>query len=403
MTVPFSRTPILLALYPLLLGSFAVRAASDAFTDPLDGRFDASGYLAENAFGFLPVPMIITEPAVDGGLGVTGLFFHEGEEAAEARRQAMMNSDRPAGHLLPPNVSAITGLYTGNGSWLVGGGHMGFFNQGRIRYQGGAAYGDFELDYYSIGDRELQRPLSLNSEFFAILNSLKFKLGDLPVYFGPIQRYVSSELSPGSGLENLLPPSTPPGIVESIEELLTDDITTSALGVVLELDTRDNVFTPTRGLYYEFNYAAYRQELGSDIDYDWYQLTGLNYFHFSPYIRAGLRLTAEAVDTDELLPPFAQPGIDLRGIPAARYQGSRVGVAETELTWQIDSRWSVLGFIGAGWAAESFSDFGDSGSNVARGAGFRYQIARRYGFHMGIDIARGPEDTVWYIQAGSAW
>ena len=35
--------------------------------------------------------------------------------------------------------------------------------------------------------------------------------------------------------------------------------------------------------------------------------------------------------------------------------------------------------------------------------GFRYLIAKQYGFNMGIDVARGPEDTVWYIQAGSAW
>jgi hypothetical protein len=36
-------------------------------------------------------------------------------------------------------------------------------------------------------------------------------------------------------------------------------------------------------------------------------------------------------------------------------------------------------------------------------AGFRYLIARRLGIYMGIDIARGPEETAFYIQAGSAW
>ena len=109
------------------------------------------------------------------------------------------------------------------------------------------------------------------------------------------------------------------------------------------------------------------------------------------------------MDSDDILPPFAQPSISLRGIPAARYQGSNVGVLEGEITWAIDHRWSVLGFVGAGRAAESFADIGDAASQVAQGVGFRYLIARRYGFHMGIDVARGPEDTVWYIQAGSAW
>ena len=50
------------------------------FFDPLDGQLDLSDYLSEIAYGFLPVPIVITDPAVDGGLGMMGLFFHETEE-----------------------------------------------------------------------------------------------------------------------------------------------------------------------------------------------------------------------------------------------------------------------------------------------------------------------------------
>ena len=47
----------------------------DQFVDPDDGRFDASSFLADNAYGFLPIPIIITEPAVDGGLGLACLLY----------------------------------------------------------------------------------------------------------------------------------------------------------------------------------------------------------------------------------------------------------------------------------------------------------------------------------------
>jgi hypothetical protein len=33
----------------------------------------------------------------------------------------------------------------------------------------------------------------------------------------------------------------------------------------------------------------------------------------------------------------------------------------------------------------------------------RYELAREYGVHVGFDVAFGPEDTVLYIQIGSAW
>jgi hypothetical protein len=38
---------------------------------------DASAYLSENRLGFLPVSMIITEPAVGEGPGLAGIFFHK--------------------------------------------------------------------------------------------------------------------------------------------------------------------------------------------------------------------------------------------------------------------------------------------------------------------------------------
>lgn len=56
------------------VSSHSVSAQESLFIDPLDGFFDASTFLAENAYGFLPVPVIITDPAVDGGLGMMGLF-----------------------------------------------------------------------------------------------------------------------------------------------------------------------------------------------------------------------------------------------------------------------------------------------------------------------------------------
>jgi outer membrane translocation and assembly module TamA len=201
----------------------------------------------------------------------------------------------------------------------------------------------------------------------------------------------------------MVPPDTPPELVDELTELLTTDVVTSGVGLQVQFDTRDNIFTPMAGFTYEFEYLIYNDAFGSDLDYGNWSLEGLNYFKLSEHWRFALRLDAEGVDSDEVLPPFAVPGITLRGVPAARYQGERVAVIEGELTWQIDTRWSALAFLGSGWADNSTSDLLSSGSVVNKGLGFRYNIARRYGMHVGIDVAQGPEDTVWYIQVGSAW
>jgi hypothetical protein len=377
-------------------------AQASQFRDALDGKFDFSQYLSDNAYGFLPVPIIISEPAVDSGLGLAGVFFHEDDEAAAERKEAMATSEYASHYLLPPSLSVVAGVYTGNESWLAAGGHMGFYREGAIRYEGFVGYGDINLDYYSVGDLELDEPFSLKTKAAFFGNTVKFRIGDLPLYIGPSQAYIGSELSPRN-LQQWFPEGTDPEIIDSLTDLLTAEITTSGLGIDIELDMRDNLFTPTEGFAYTLDVMTYQDALGSDVEYESLEFEGLNYFKFNEHWRAGLRLGAELVESDDILPPFAMPDITLRGIPAARYQGERVAYVEGELTWQINLRWSALAFVGSGWASDSGSELFSSSSRVSQGVGFRYTLARHYGLHAGLDIARGPEDTVWYIQVGSAW
>ena len=398
-----------LLILSIALGEITAASAQgfrDQFKDPLDGRFDASSFLADNAYGFLPVPIIITDPAVDGGLGAVGLFFHESEEQKEQRLKALRESEDGARYLLPPNVSAVAGAYTGNDSWFLGGGHMGFFKQGRMRYMGGGGFGNVNLDFYGVGDVEFTRPIELNTRAGMILNSLKFKLGDSNFFAGPTQRYVSARIEPvtlGDLDGSFLPPALQPPWQDIMTRLMTQDVVLSALGAIVEYDNRDNFFSPHAGYQYSVEHLWYRDEIGSDIDYELLTLSGHNYWNLGERFRAGLRIAADYASTSSLLPPFATPSIALRGIPAMRYQGNAVVVAEAEVTWQVDPRWSVNVFAGAGRAANDLDELDEQPTRVTRGGGFRYLIARRYGFEMGLDVARGPEDTVFYIQAGTAW
>jgi len=63
----------------------------------------------------------------------------------------------------------------------------------------------------------------------------------------------------------------------------------------------------------------------------------------------------------------------------------------------------VVGFAGAGKAYGRRQPWGEADTVVAGGAGFRYLIARKLHMYAGLDVARGPEDTAFYIQVGSAW
>lgn len=93
----------------------------------------------------------------------------------------------------------------------------------------------------------------------------------------------------------------------------------------------------------------------------------------------------------------------LRGIPALRYQDRSTAVVETEVRWNVTPRWALIGFAGAGKAFGQRVDWTEAETVVAKGAGFRYLLARKLSLYGGLDFARGPEDRAFYIQVGGAW
>ncbi len=62
---------------------------------------------------------------------------------------------------------------------------------------------------------------------------------------------------------------------------------------------------------------------------------------------------------------------------------------------------SVLPVSVSAW--NDFGKFSQDSTIVTGGAGFRYELARKYGLHMGIDLAFGPDEPIIYVQFGSAW
>lgn len=370
----------------------------DYMIDPEDGMLDGSRYLSEVPQGFLPIPMVITEPAVGAGLGMGAVFFHESDE-----QKAQRVSGNSAA-IIPHNISIVGLGATENGSRAAGLGHIGFWHDDRIRYRGFALFPDLNLDFYSLGARDLRDPVELNVKGPAAVQELKFRVGESRWMLGARQVFRQVELTLEEDI-TLPSPVLEQAVNRFLREQLGDRIRTSGLGVLAEYDSRDNPMAPQSGLYYSGNYVWYGDSVGSDIDFASYTLEGLNYWNVSEHFNFALRVQFDGIDVSDStrLPPYVLPYVDLRGIPAVRYQGKAVAVAEVEATWKPSPRWRVNVFGGGGRAAQNVADLSDAEVANSYGTGFRYLIARRYGMTMGVDIARGPEETAWYIKAGSSW
>lgn len=84
-----------------------------------------------------------------------------------------------------------------------------------------------------------------------------------------------------------------------------------------------------------------------------------------------------------------------------RYQADNTALGEVELSYDIDERWTVLGFVGAATAFNHDESIARSQVHYTREGGFRYLIARQLGLR--VDVTKGLEEWTTYIQFGSAW
>ncbi|WP_255558063.1 BamA/TamA family outer membrane protein [Photobacterium sp. WH24] len=365
-------------------------------TDPIDGMFDMGEYLAENAYGFLPVPVIITEPALGGGGGIFGLFLHETDAEKEARRKLALESLDGGARLIPPAITVAGGAATENGTWFAALGHRRTWNKDHIRYLGGIGYGDVVMDIYDDFGGRLPASQALGfetqTEGYGVIQKLQFRVQDTPLLLGFSQFWTRTEVSASNQ------------VVDKIfQRALGKSTTSSGVGFVAEYDTRDNFFFPTDGYQVTAEYMFFRDGIGSDYDYDTFALDGQVFFPLSKQLILAFAGDYQSMRSDDQsLPPLVKPYVKLRGISAYRYQDDYVSAVQTQLMWRIDPRWTLSGFIGTGSAASESHDLYEH-SETAYGTGFRYLIARRYGLHTGIDIAFSDEESAFYFNMGSGF
>ena len=366
----------LLVLSALAFAGAAHAADPSRFRSPDDGAFDVSGFLDEK-YGFLPILIPITEPAVGFG-GALGVMF----------------LDQPLGastQFHRPNVSVVGGLATANGTWGAMGGDLRHWNNGRLQTLVGLMTASINLDFYGIGDDAFlaDHPLHYNLEPSGGVLQAKYQLGKSRFWIGASYAFASTDVTFES-------PASAPDLPGASGNMDVGGITPS-----LTFDSRDNMFTPLRGAYVEATVGVFAPALGGDDEFQRARVIAMQFFPFPEHaVYFGYRFDGAASFGD--VPFYLRPYITLRGAPALRYQGEDTAQIEAEVRWQFKKRWSAVGFAGFGAA---WSDLGDSGSETVPtgGAGFRYEIARKYGIHMGLDGAYGPDGPAIYVQVGSAW
>lgn len=342
----------------------------------------------QNRFRLLPVPIIITEPAIGEGLGLALALFHpvktgKPEETRLATLESVSDSASP--RAAPPVVTGIAGAYTNSESWFGGVGHTNNWRNDSIRYAGMLARAKINSQVYVLG-----LPIDFSMKATFIYQDLKFRVAGSDFMLGFAAAYLDAENSFGPGL---------PGDGDS--RRFSPDFQNVGAALKAAYETRDNTMNPRTGQLIDMSLWRYDEGLGGDYNYWSAKLRALSFHSLSEKLTLGLRLDFSAVEGRA--PFFAIPFVKLRGVPALRYQNKVAGAAEMEVRYLLRPRWEVSAFGGVGYTSNDFPIYDNPDSIYNFGFGARYNFFESHNVWVGVDIARGPEDWNYYLQVGHPW
>ncbi|MHA4844927.1 BamA/TamA family outer membrane protein [Flavitalea antarctica] len=352
--------------------------------DSVDHGFDLSDFIID-ANGFVPIPYLITDRALGGfGGAIIPVFIK--------KRPGYIDSvdGRRIRTAVAPDITGGLAAYTANNTWAFAAFRSGNFIKSRIKYTIGGGYANVNMSFYrdlaGLGEKEFR----LSIKTIPALLQVTKRIGVTRWFAGAKYMFLNTDITYAGDT-----------ILSNLAKTFEFNSTVSQLGAIIEFDDRDNVFTPDKGIRFktEFNWSD--NILGSDFDFWRINYYGYFYHSLGRQFTGGLRLDGQQNIGDA--PFFLLPAINMRGVPAYRYQGEATLLSELEFRYDFVHRWSAVAFGGAGKAFDSWKQFGSSDWILTYGSGFRYLLARKFKLRVGIDVAKGAGLWSYYIVFGSNW
>ncbi len=158
--------------------------------DSLDNKLDASDFLME-ANGFIPLPQLITEPALGGIGGVLAAVFIK------------PNKVQIEGQYVPPNITAGFGAYTANKTWGIGVLRIASLPKYGIKYRAGMVYANANMNFYRTMPRLGEVKFGFNFEMTPVFISVLKEIAKTNLYIGAQYLYINRKEKPDIECENV--------------------------------------------------------------------------------------------------------------------------------------------------------------------------------------------------------
>ncbi len=286
----------------------------------------------------------------------------------------------------PPSQLSIMGTYTTKKNWYVMSFARLFLHNDdyRVMFGGGYMNSNFQT-YVNIGDESVVVPYNTYGTFF--FGSPSIRVYDR-IYVGVSFQFFRTHLifdESSLGLDNT-----------------TSNSYQNALGLNILYDSKDNQFSPSKGLFAGVIYKNFPSWLGNDSIFSKLNLMANYYLRLNPHMILASRASGE-IAVGNSIPFIAQSYVgnkDIRGYTKGEYRGNQVYAIQSELRWNMYKAFGMVGFFGL---AMAHSPGETSPVLPGGGIGVRYKVLPKFNLNIGVDGALGKDDWGVYFRIGEAF
>jgi len=198
---------------------------------------------------------------------------------------------------------------------------------------------------------------------------------------------------------------SPDGQLSAPEFARTTGETVLGTGVALDWDTRDQRYSPTQGLYYQFFGMLFDDALGSDFDFTNFNVDLRNYFTLAPHHVLATQVFLFGVTDDPPFWRYASLGgrTHSRGYHRDRYLDKVLLAAQAEYRGPLLWRFSLSPFAGLATVRSSLSKMSLDFLRPTVGFGFNLHYRGNSAIAARLDTAFGQEGVQFELGIGNAF
>jgi hypothetical protein len=326
---------------------------------------------------FVAVPIPLSNPTLGSGLIAGAAYFYP--QTAEQKAAQ------------PASLTGIAGMYMDNDSKALAIAQQNYWSKNRWRFTGAFGAADLRLSLLSADDAGNGRNLDwrLKGNFASARLSGQVWKG---WYTGLLVRFVEVDQSIESDVD----------LDFKVSSLVTLPAVRSAgLGTYLEYDTRDMPTNAYSGRYLKVDALFNDESLGSDNTYQNYNLVFNTYRQMNDSLVLAWQVQGCLRGGD--VPLWDACMIKLRGFPATDFIGTGSLSGQVEGRWRLNERWGLVGFAGAGYARDVFSEIENREWIPSYGVGLRFMVLKSKRINMRLDYARSSDSDAIHFLVGESF